>query len=439
MNQRAYLFTAVLAATSLAVAQAPPGVRRLDPPHLACDVDPVLVDHLTVQFDQAMDPSAYALCGGGPGMPRLGSPAWDDAKTFSIGATLESDHVYSMDLACAESGGFRSADGLRLAPMPWRIATRGPALPEGAARAAVDRLFAALREHYSYRDRLGIDWSDLDRNHRERLEASPSGAALALRISDLLVSAQDAHISVQWRDASLPTYRRDVTPNFDVRGLQQVLPKLRKVGNSALVARTDDDIGYLLVGTFARDQRDDFERLLTALRELRDCKAMVLDLRTNSGGDEMLAKRLAAYFVEGEVVYAASRPCDPNAPDGFGERVDRRLRGNEAPDVFAAPVAVLTGPICMSSCEAFLLMMKQSPRAVLVGMPSFGSSGNPAPHQLMTGLTVSLPSWQALRPDGSCFEGEGITPHLYVPTQPQDLTTGDPVLEAALLRLRGPR
>jgi C-terminal processing protease CtpA/Prc len=102
-------------------------------------------------------------------------------------------------------------------------------------------------------------------------------------------------------------------------------------------------------------------------------------------------------------------------------------------------VAVLMGPLNMSSCEAFLLMMKQAEKATLVGMDSYGSSGNPQPHSLLPGLTVLLPSWQALRPDGSMFEGEGIAPHIHVPTKPADLVNDDPVLQEALLRLRGQR
>jgi C-terminal processing protease CtpA/Prc len=83
--------------------------------------------------------------------------------------------------------------------------------------------------------------------------------------------------------------------------------------------------------------------------------------------------------------------------------------------------------------------MKQAPQAALVGVDSFGSSGNPQPHTLLPGLVVLLPSWQALRPDGSAIEGEGIEPHVHVAATAAELATGDPVLTAALARLRAPR
>ncbi|MBX3463177.1 MAG: hypothetical protein KF830_08395 [Planctomycetes bacterium] len=422
-----------------AIAQGPPAVVRLAPPHLATDVDAELVRSLVVRFDQPMDPGFHALCGGGPSFPRVGSPTWESERTFVIDVELEPDRVYAMDLACAESAGFRSQSGQRLPLVPWRIATKGPELPPGAAAAAVERLFAAIRTRYAYRDRLGIDWAAVEGRHREELESCRHGAALALRTAELLAPAQDVHVTVEWSGAVLPTHRRQTVGNFDPRGLRRLLPDVARTGRIGLSARTEDGIGYLLVASFAREHRDEFERVLEALRALRDCKALVLDVRPNGGGDELLARRLAAFFVEGEVVYAAHRSCDPQRDSGFGERQDRRLRGNDAPDTFAGPVAVLTGPANMSSCEAFLLMMLQAPRAVLVGATSYGSSGNPQPHALLPGLTLMLPSWQALRPDGTCFEGEGIAPHLHVPTRPEQLVEGDPVLAEALRRLRGPR
>jgi C-terminal processing protease CtpA/Prc len=300
-------------------------------------------------------------------------------------------------------------------------------------------LFAAITDHYSYRDRLGVDWAQLERDHHDALVGSLDGPALALRIAEVLATAQDPHITVRWRETVLSTYQRAVVANFDARGLAPHFPKLQRVGRIGLHGRSDDGIGYLMVSTFARDQREDFDLVVDTLRHLRDCKALVLDVRQNGGGDELLARRLAAFFVRGDKVYAAHRVRDPKAPEGFRDREDREIRGNQDPETFAGPVAVLMGPANMSSCEAFLLMMKQAPQVVLVGADSFGSSGNPQPHTLVAGLSVLLPSWQAMRPDGSVIEGEGIAPHIHVAADADQLATADPVVGEALLRLRGQR
>ena len=251
-----------------------------------------------------------------------------------------------------------------------------------------------------------------------------------------LGAAQDPHITVRWQDCSLPTYRRAVVVNFDRRGILRTFPRLERIGRDGLAARSDDGVGYLFVPTFAREERDDFDRLLQTLRGMLDCKALVLDLRTNEGGDETLARRLAAFFVPDEVAFARHRVRDPKAEGGFRSVEIRTLRGNGPPDTFRGPVAVLMGQANMASAEDFLLMMKQAPQAFLVGGDSYGSSGNPQPHTLLPGLVVQVPSWQALRPDGAQLEGHGVSPHLHVDARAEQLIDDDPVLAAALGRLR---
>jgi hypothetical protein len=432
-----WLATALL--TAALAGQDRLAVEQLEPAHLATGVDAGKQRQLVIRFDRDMDPSVHALCGGGPSFPKVTRTRWADVRTFVLEVELEPDRVYSLDLACPGSAGFRATTGQTLRPQPWRFATTGQPLAEGAAALAAERLLAAIQDRYSYRDRLGIDWSNIAETHQTALLAAKDGAGLALQVAEVLATAQDPHISVRWQDATLPTWQRTAVANIDLRSVQKVFPKLDRIGRVGLRASTDDDIGYLYVATFAREQRDDFDQLIEALRRMRSHKALILDVRSNGGGDEMLARRLAAFFVRGDKVYAAHRVRDPMATDGFRPREDRMLRGNLEPDVFAGPVAVLCGPLNMSSCEAFLLMMKQAEQAILVGADSYGSSGNPQPHTLGPGLQVLLPSWQALRPDGSMFEGEGIAPHIHVPTRPEQLAEQDPVLQEALLRLRAPR
>lgn len=423
----------------VALAQDRPRVLELSPPHLAIGVDAAACRQLTVTFDRDMDQGTPAVGGGGPGSPKVVRTRWQDARTFVLEVELEADHAYGLELAGAEASGCRSSSGQSLRPAAWRFATRGQPLPAGAAALTAERLFQILERHYSYRDRLGIDWSDVAETHHDSLLSAPDGAALALRTAEVLATAQDPHISVRWNDTPIDTWQRTAIDNIDLRSVQKTFPKLDRIGRSGLQATTDDGIGYLYVPTFGREHREDFDLMIEALRKLRGRKALVLDLRANSGGDELLARRLAAFFVRGDKVYAAHRVRDPEATDGFRPREDRVIRGNEAPDVFAGPVAVLTGPWNIAGSEAFLLMMKQAERAILIGTESYGSSGNPLPHTLHVGLQVMLPSWQALRPDGTMYEGEGIAPHIHVPTRPEQLLDADPVLQEALLRLRGQR
>jgi hypothetical protein len=60
------------------------------------------------------------------------------------------------------------------------------------------------------------------------------------------------------------------------------------------------------------------------------------------------------------------------------------------------------------------------------------TSGNPKPTELPNGVTVNLPSWKTMRPDGSCFEGEGIKPDVLIAPSAEVFADRDPVLDKAL-------
>ncbi len=81
-------------------------------------------------------------------------------------------------------------------------------------------------------------------------------------------------------------------------------------------------------------------------------------------------------------------------------------------------------------------MMKQVPRGTIDRGRLAGSSGNPQPHELGNGVTVFLPCWKAMLPDGTEFEGQGIQPDIPVSATARDFERGDAVLEAALTELR---
>ena len=99
---------------------------------------------------------------------------------------------------------------------------------------------------------------------------------------------------------------------------------------------------------------------------------------------------------------------------------------------FRGRVVVLIGPGTVSSCESFALMLRRVAGCTLIGARTAGSSGNPQPVDLGNGVTVYVPSWKDLLPNGICLEGRGVTPDIVVKTDGKSFVNGDPVLEAAV-------
>ena len=152
--------------------------------------------------------------------------------------------------------------------------------------------------------------------------------------------------------------------------------------------------GVLLIELWRRNRRRYDSRAAAWIDGLIVDDTLILDVRFNSGGDERLAKEIAGRFVENPVVYAQHRFRDPSIPSGFSEIMTLTLNPTPSVPGFRGRTVVLMGPVNVSSCEAFLLMMKQVSQCTLMGEKSYGSSGNPQPISLSNGVTYSTrPGW----------------------------------------------
>ncbi|MCG8404886.1 MAG: S41 family peptidase [Phycisphaerales bacterium] len=433
-------FPAILTQSTLMLE--PPKVVELFPRNGATDVEPG-VKELRITFDRDMSTGGYSLCGGGPTFPELiGQPKWSDKRTLVAVARLKADHDYRMSLNCQAGQYFRSVDGAPLTPVPWEFSTatavpkRSKAKQKKLNKRCLKQLMKLLESQYSYHELRGIDWKALNKKHRKKIIASSNERTWVKRTAKMLSALKDMHLWLEHEGKIIPTYRRNLKPNFDLEGIRTILPELAQRNRCVFTARTDENIGYILIGTLDNGKADDLAQIQDFLREYKDCSGLILDLRPNSGGDESLAKPIAGWFVEGEKVYAKNAYRDASAETGFGRVLSRTIRGHTPPRRFDKPVAVLMGPANMSSCEAFLLMLKQGKHVTMIGERSYGSSGNPKPHAMKNGVAVYIPSWKAMRPDGSCFEGEGIAPDIEVEAKPGKFKNGDPVLRRALKLLR---
>ena len=73
-----------------------------------------------------------------------------------------------------------------------------------------------------------------------------------------------------------------------------------------------------------------------------------------------------------------------------------------------------------------------SSAAALVGQPTRGASGNPAPLRLPNGVTVWFSRWLSLLPYGTTLEQRGVIPDVTV----EHHSESDPTFEAAIAELR---
>jgi hypothetical protein len=388
----------------------------------------------------------FSICGGGLMFPKIvGRPRWADSRTLVACVQLVPDHEYRLSVNCPAAQNCRSARGEPAVPYPMMFKT---AAADGATRAveaspqtnaqAVATLREAIDTQYSYRDLHGLDWAELFARYTPALESARNAAGFAETAAELLAHARDMHIWLTVDGTTVHPFRRDIERNYNLDTLVKVVPGFRKRSAAVYTGRFDSGVGYILIDSWSHQRAEALEQAYVSIWEFSEAPGLIVDVRPNGGGAEPLAREFAGCFVDKPVVYAKHVYRAAGTASGFGQPQQRVLEPNKRRPRYRGKVAVLTGPANMSSCEAFLLMMKQVPDCKLVGATSYGSSGNPKSVDLGNGVTVFLPSWKALRPDGSCFEGQGIAPDLSVSATTTELKTADPVLQAALALLAVP-
>jgi hypothetical protein len=296
------------------------------------------------------------------------------------------------------------------------------------------RLKQAILEDYSYRDLRGVDWRWRFSKFGPRLRASRTSAEFAQRAAMLLGVARDLHLWLKVNGLTIATFRRGVRPNVALQWLPGLVPGWTQHNPVVASGRFPEGAQYLSLRAWPGGNPG---LLRPALRVLRQAAvagdSLIIDVRANCGGAEPLAGRFAGCFIRRPVCYAKHLT---RARGRFKGPCERWLRPARSGPFYAGRVAVLTGPGTVSSCESFVLMMKQVPNCTTIGQRTAGASGNPKPIDLGNGVAVFVPSWQDMDLDGTRLEGRGVFPQIEVGPGSRFSPYSDPVLDEALKVLR---
>jgi len=322
----------------------------------------------------------------------------------------------------AEVGLFLSKTG--------RLHVTGLSLEELKPADSYDVLVQHMDRYYSYFALRKIDWKALAAKHRAAAMKAKSPEEFAAAIKSLLAELKDIHVWIDLPNGKrIAPYVNRVDGNYDFRAVRKTLKDVKQIGRIALTGRTAEGYGYVAIGSLAGPEKP-FRELESAIDGLLDAKGMLIDLRSNAGGSEPRAQRIAAMFADKRRMYAQSKVRTGPKHTDFSPP-SRRFIQPRSGKSFTKPVVCLIGPRCVSSGEGFALMLKALPHVRLVGLPTRGASGNPAPVRLPNGVQVYFSRWVALQADGKPFEGTGIAPDVKIAHSGD----GDPTFERAVKEL----
>jgi carboxyl-terminal processing protease len=377
--------------------------------------------------------------------------------------------------------------------------------PRSPTRAEVfDGVVKAVSEQFYDPAFHGVNWSDVQARYRARLDKVADDAALQQLITQMLAELKSSHLYVYRTTPGSrggPAARiepvegadtvLELAPLSDARA-QGLRPGDRIVGGIEAVegpAGTVADVGVQrcdgtkthlkirrerwlfpeehpgwrwtrirvapgkAIGYIRADRFDDGAAELAdqAMEELAGTAGLVIDVRTNSGGN-VSAMRLASYFIDretpafalmsrpyleklGRPVTAADVAAAPKVIGRYTTKdvMDALSKGNGAATFYAedlgdkryrGPVVVLIGPGTGSAAEGFAWGMKTFSHARLVGAPSAG--------QILSGEDFEVaPTWSLTVPVAGLWSTTGedlgdkpVTPHELIPQTRADICAG---------------
>lgn len=207
-----------------------------------------------------------------------------------------------------------------------------------------------------------------------------------------------------------------------------------------LTVRENNGTLYLRIPSFADPKLE--EAAVRAVQEFSNSKAIVVDVRGNHGGSspetligKLMNQRYRWWTQSTSVDFGLLK-----FQGIFGEHSDVfSYGGSSEPDksAYQGAVFILVDGGCFSACEDFLIPFQDNHRAVILGSPTGGSTGQPVTIEFGNGMLLSLGARRVSFPDGSEFEGVGIKPDFEIDMTVQDLRTGnDPVLDKANTLIR---
>ena len=314
--------------------------------------------------------------------------------------------------------------------------------PGDSPKEIFDILWDDFDRHYSLFEVKGTNWDSLRAVWRPRISDDLTDEALFDTLGAFLTELRDGHVLIARgsRTIQYQGWYEDYPPNHSLRVVQErYLPGAyvispEKALMSGLIA---PGVGYVYVPSFAGSGWvADMDGVIESLRGA-GATSMIVDVRSNSGGDDGNSVTLAGRFADRRRPYRDIRYRNGPKHSDFTDPIINYV-SPEGPSQFTGPIVVLTNRRVFSSAESFVLAMRQFPYVTTVGDTTGGGSANAVSRELPNGWSYRVPSWVERTLDGEVFDGAGLRPDVPVwITQEDSLARRDTILDTAISRLTG--
>jgi carboxyl-terminal processing protease len=306
-----------------------------------------------------------------------------------------------------------------------------------------DAITTSLREFYPFAHEHDVDWAARTSRLRPRMASVHNEVELLAALTELFRGVQDPHTSLAGNINGKPfrlrsfrgqdfkalqaAYSRQnqydifldwvfklwMPGEFDQASAALLSGTRRQAFDNALVwGRLKGNIGYLAINEmagFGQDSDLAEDRTLLgpaldqALADLKDTRAMVLDISHDLGGDDEISSDIASRFADRERKAYSKQAHRGGTVQRFQTVPHQGTR-------YLKPVYLLTSELTASAAEVFAIRMRGLPNVVQVGEATQGVFSDSTEKGLPNGWVLAMSTEIYRDPEGRSYEGTGLSP-----------------------------
>ena len=294
----------------------------------------------------------------------------------------------------------------------------------------LEALWTIMDQHYCFFDEKGINWDSVHTVYAKQMNSSMTDQQQFEVMANMLSSLKDGHVNLytSFNAGRYWSWKEDYPTNLSDTLLRRYLKTDYLIASGMDYTILDDNIGYLRCETFQYSMSA--SNLDQIMLYLTGCRALIIDIRSNGGGDLTSAEELAARFTNSEVLVGYMRHKSGKGHNDFSDLEEQTLKPAKGIR-WQKPVAVLTNRGVYSAANEFAKYMKALPGVTLIGDKTGGGAGMPFSAELPNGWGVRFSACPMYDKDKVNTEF-GIEPHYNVSLSQDDFLKGrDTIIEFA--------
>jgi len=307
-------------------------------------------------------------------------------------------------------------------------------------------LWDTFDRHYALFVIKNIDWDSLYNVYRPQVSQNTTPQQLYNILFNMMLELEDSHVDI-YPDFDAPSGYDQLEgyPENSPENADNYLSNIQRTDKFLYGNITGSELGYIRIFDFEGDvnpfnpdeENEDFKRIDEILIELQDKEGLVIDVRSNEGGNDFNSMVVAGRFANERQVFEYINWRNGEEYDNVISK--ERYIEPKGEIIYTKPIAVLINRGTHSAAEGFIDMMKLFPQVTLIGGNTGGGFGGGSFFELPNGWTYRLTTSYSLDAEGNYFGSIGISPDIEVTISEADAANEiDTILEEAITQLNNP-